>query len=324
MKTIPLLMTLIILTASASKNLSNEMVYETLPSHLILMTKKEIEKKLTELAPNAEHYILYFNPQSTKLTKDSENILPNLIKNTHHKIPSMINIISSHDQNESFDLSVERLEKVERLLSKKGFKHQTLTAQLDNNEMFVFLVSTCCPKQQSTVLLVNNDRKENSILVQNQKESLTLNKPLATVEMTSPEKLPTQVRIMSQTEFDLRFGTLNNMLPNAPKKFRLFFQAQNASLTDESTAQIPIIISEIYQNIPCVVDVIGHTDTIGSKRYNFKVGLKRAKMVAKLLEAQGIDRKNLNLKSYGEENLLIQTPDNVPEAQNRHVEILIK
>jgi len=324
MKTIPLLMILIILTASASKKIANEMIYETLPSHLILMTKKEIEKKLTELAPNAEHYILYFNPQSTKLTKDSENILPNIIKNTHHKIPSMINIISSHDQSESFDLSVERLEKVERLLSKKGFKHQTLTAQLNSKEMFIFLVSTCCPKQQSSISLLNTEKAHNSILVQNKKGALLLDKPLATVEMTSSEKLPTKIRMMSQTEFDLRFGTLNKMIPKAPKKFRLFFQAQNMSLTDESKAEIPNIISEIYQNIPCVVDVIGHTDTVGSKRYNFKVGLERAKMVAKLLETQGVDRKNLNLKSYGEESLFMQTPDNVPEAQNRHVEIWIK
>lgn len=324
MKTIPLLMILIILTASASKKMANEMIYETLPSHLILMTKKEIEKKLTELAPNAEHYILYFNPQSTKLTKDSENILPNIIKNTHHKIPSMINIISSHDQNGSFDLSIERLEKVERLLSKKGFKYQTLTAQLDRNEMFVFLVSTCCPKQQSSISLLNNKKAHNSILVQNKQGALLLDKPLATVEMTSSEKLPTEVRMMSQTEFDLRFGTLNKMIPKAPKEFRLFFQAQNMSLTDESRAEIPNIISEIYQNMPCVVDVIGHTDTMGSKRYNFKLGLGRAKMVAKLLETQGVDRKNLNLKSYGEESLFVQTPDNVPEAQNRHVEILIK
>jgi len=324
MKTIPLLMILITLTASASKKIANEMIYETLPSHLILMTKKEIEKKLTELAPNAEHYILYFNPKSTKLTKDSENILPNIIKNTHNKIPSMINIISSHDQNESFDLSVERLEKLERLLSKQGFKHQTLTAQLDSNEMFVFLVSTCCPKQQSSISLLNNEKTHNSILVQNKKGALLLDKPLATVEMTSSEKLPTEVRMMSQTEFDLRFGTLNKMIPKAPKKFRLFFQAQNMSLTDESRAEIPNIISEIYQNMPCVVDVIGHTDTVGSKRYNFKVGLERAKMVAKLLETQGVDRKNLNLKSYGEESLFVQTPDNVPEAQNRHVEIWIK
>lgn len=306
-------------------NSETETNFEVLPSHLIIMTKEEIEKKLTELPPNAEHHILYFDFESTKLTTDSENIIPKVLKGTEHKLPSMINIITSHDKNESFDLALERLERIDSLLSQKGFKHQHQNEKLDRNEMFLFLVSTCCmKKQQSTVVLVKNKKEENSILIQNKKGELTLDKPSATVDITNPNELPNSFRVMSQTEFDLRFGAVNNALPDATKTFMLFFKPQSTSLTEASKEELSSIISTINNHMPCVVDIIGHTDTVGSKPYNLKLGLKRAKAIGQLLEAQGINKKHLKLKSYGEEVLFIQTTDNVNEPRNQNVEIFIK
>jgi outer membrane protein OmpA-like peptidoglycan-associated protein len=160
--------------------------------------------------------------------------------------------------------------------------------------------------------------------MQNKKGKLALDKPNATIEISSSKKLPNSVRVMSQTEFDLRFGTVNKTLPSSAKKFTLFFKPQSMLLTEESQAHLSTITSTIQQNMPCIVDIIGHTDTTASKSYNLKLGLERAKAVSILLEARGINKRNLKLRSYGEEVLFIQTADNVRELQNQNVEVFIK
>jgi len=48
------------------------------------------------------------------------------------------------------------------------------------------------------------------------------------------------------------------------------------------------------------VVVIGYTDPRGSPAFNSRLGLERAESVAGALAANGIDRKRLFIKSYGE------------------------
>jgi len=310
---------------ASSTNTSNGMVFELSESHLIVMTKKEIEKKISELSPNAQHHILYFNPQRLELTLKSQQSLIQVLEKTHHKLPSMVSIITYHDANEDFDLAFERLEQIDTLLSKKGFQHQNLTNKLDNNELFIFLVSNCCLKQyENTIVLVKNKKQKKSILVHYKEQNTLLDKARATVKLTKKDDAIKNFRIMPQEEYDLRFGHLDAKLPNAPKKFRLFFKPQSTLLTDKSKAYLSKIAKSIHSRMPCVVDVIGYTDTTASNRYNLKLGLARAKTVSKILQAQGIDKKILKLKSYGEEDLFIPTPDNVSEVQNQNVEIFIK
>jgi outer membrane protein OmpA-like peptidoglycan-associated protein len=71
------------------------------------------------------------------------------------------------------------------------------------------------------------------------------------------------------------------------------------------------------------VSVIGHTDTIGTRDYNYQLSLRRARKVADLLASHGVDRNMLDIESHGEDNLLVKTGDQVREPRNRRVEITV-
>jgi OOP family OmpA-OmpF porin len=70
------------------------------------------------------------------------------------------------------------------------------------------------------------------------------------------------------------------------------------------------------------IEVAGHTDNIGSKKYNKKLSLKRAKAVAKLLIKFGINPKMIVVKGYGEDYPLVPNTTSTNRALNRRVEII--
>lgn len=62
--------------------------------------------------------------------------------------------------------------------------------------------------------------------------------------------------------------------------------------------------------------VFGHTDLVGSTRYNHRLGLRRARVVVNYLVAHGVERSRLEaVVSQGETQPLLQTTDR--ERQNR-------
>ncbi len=70
-------------------------------------------------------------------------------------------------------------------------------------------------------------------------------------------------------------------------------------------------------------DVIGHTDTRGSKAYNTRLANCRANAVADSIAAQGINRQQLRVGARSELDPAIATGDGVREALNRRVNITI-
>ena len=70
--------------------------------------------------------------------------------------------------------------------------------------------------------------------------------------------------------------------------------------------------------------VTGHTDTMGTNRANFDLGLKRAMMVRNLLVSAGLEASQIQVTSLGETDLLVHTSDNTPEPRNRRVDIVVR
>lgn len=62
--------------------------------------------------------------------------------------------------------------------------------------------------------------------------------------------------------------------------------------------------------------IVGHTDLVGSERYNYGLGLRRAQAVLEYLVAQGVSRDRLlAVESRGEQDPLVPTASR--ERQNR-------
>ena len=68
--------------------------------------------------------------------------------------------------------------------------------------------------------------------------------------------------------------------------------------------------------------MVGHTDTMGSKSYNYALGGRRAEAVQKMLIEYGIPASQIVAVSAGKEDLKVPTPDGVKNAENRRVRVV--
>jgi outer membrane protein OmpA-like peptidoglycan-associated protein len=67
----------------------------------------------------------------------------------------------------------------------------------------------------------------------------------------------------------------------------------------------------------------GHTDTVGSPELNKRLSEERANAVVNYLASKfGVDRSRLEPVGMGEDQLLIQTGQNVSEPRNRRVTVV--
>jgi outer membrane protein OmpA-like peptidoglycan-associated protein len=111
--------------------------------------------------------------------------------------------------------------------------------------------------------------------------------------------------------------------PAAPARFILYFKDDSEELTPESEVSLLEGFRTIRARGALDISVIGHTDTIGTREYNYQLSLRRARKVADLVAKQGVDRNILDIESHGEDNLLVKTGDQVREPRNRRVEITV-
>ena len=112
-----------------------------------------------------------------------------------------------------------------------------------------------------------------------------------------------------------------DFLPTVSRNIQ--FEFNKAILTFESQNWLDQT-GKYFQSIPHVrISVSGHTDNVGSDRYNMKLSKKRAKAVKKYLVDRGIAKDRFELHWFGKSDP-INPADPDPEkakAQNRRVEI---
>jgi outer membrane protein OmpA-like peptidoglycan-associated protein len=72
------------------------------------------------------------------------------------------------------------------------------------------------------------------------------------------------------------------------------------------------------------IEVVGHTDTVGSEAYNMRLSIRRADVVRDALVALGARREAIATNGVGETDLAVQTADGVREPQNRRSVITLE
>jgi outer membrane protein OmpA-like peptidoglycan-associated protein len=72
-----------------------------------------------------------------------------------------------------------------------------------------------------------------------------------------------------------------------------------------------------------LIDVYGHTDTVGTTASNQRLSEERARAVTNYLVSRGVASGRVRWQGFGETQLRVQTGDNVNEPLNRRVEIKV-
>ena len=176
------------------------------------------------------------------------------------------------------------------------------------------------PSRDIIVLLPDDQGKTGSIVVTSAGVERRLDRPgqTVTVEAGSPPGLPA---VIPGHEVRAIAGPALAALPKPPLRFILYFEHDSAVLTPESQALLKKVLGTIRDRVPVDISVVGHTDTVGKKEYNYALSMKRAREVATILLGKGIDPSVLDVTSHGKDNPLVPTGDQVREPRNRRVEI---
>lgn len=73
-----------------------------------------------------------------------------------------------------------------------------------------------------------------------------------------------------------------------------------------------------------LVNVVGHTDNVGSDEYNMQLSAKRAMAVSNYLALRGVAQNRMAVRAMGEKAPIASNATEAGRAQNRRVEITIQ
>lgn len=72
------------------------------------------------------------------------------------------------------------------------------------------------------------------------------------------------------------------------------------------------------------IEIVGYTDSTGSRQHNIDLSIQRAQSVATYLTSQGIDGTHLSVRGAGPDQPIASNADVNGRAQNRRVEVNLK
>ena len=111
-----------------------------------------------------------------------------------------------------------------------------------------------------------------------------------------------------------------------PENLLIYFDFDKSNFksdlqTDNSITTLKAWLGK-YQG--SMLNVTGHTDSVGTIEYNYNLGLKRAEVVEKYLENKGINTSGMIIESKGKTQPAADNITDTGRAKNRRTEISIK
>ena len=187
----------------------------------------------------------------------------------------------------------------------------------------LFLMSACGPKSM-VVLVPDPDGSVGKISVANAAGSVDIDQPHQHTVVRGAEAAPTEPSPIEPAEVEEIFQAALASQPPPPVHFILHFESGSVDLLPASKQLLPGIVRVIGQRMPTTISIVGHSDTKGDKQYNLALSLRRAHAVQQQLLALGVPAASVEVSSHGEENPLVKTGDNVDNAKNRRVEVVVR
>ena len=145
----------------------------------------------------------------------------------------------------------------------------------------------------------------------------------ATVGGTIGNRLDAQEAAL-RAQLDNRIGIVNTgerLIVNLPQD--ILFATDSASLRPDLQSDLRALAANLQQFPNTVVQVVGHTDNVGSAAYNLDLSQRRAKTVAGVLAGAGVNPGRISAFGRGEDQNVASNLTPEGRAQNRRVEIVI-
>jgi len=104
---------------------------------------------------------------------------------------------------------------------------------------------------------------------------------------------------------------------------KILFAFDKSTLSSDARVNLNKLISILNKYPDTNIEVQGHTDDVGTARYNMALSRRRASAVSSYLSSNGIASSRLTTKGFGESANKVSNSTEDGQAQNRRVEFLI-
>jgi ABC-type branched-subunit amino acid transport system substrate-binding protein/outer membrane protein OmpA-like peptidoglycan-associated protein len=104
---------------------------------------------------------------------------------------------------------------------------------------------------------------------------------------------------------------------------KIKFSSNNNILPEEARVFIKTLAKRFNNSFLIKIDIIGHTDSIGSDTYNKELSLARATQVTEYLIIQGIPRQKIRTRGAGETHPIASNRTKAGREKNRRIEIRV-
>ena len=103
----------------------------------------------------------------------------------------------------------------------------------------------------------------------------------------------------------------------------VFFDTDKSKLRPESHGELDRYVQLLKSNTKLFVEIAGHTDSVGSAKYNVKLSQARARSVMDYLSKKGIPKSRMIATGYGEDHPIATNKTVEGRQSNRRTEIIL-
>jgi outer membrane protein OmpA-like peptidoglycan-associated protein len=107
------------------------------------------------------------------------------------------------------------------------------------------------------------------------------------------------------------------------KAGKVLFDFNKATLKPEAKSQLVGVLQVVKDQPGIRVQIVGHTDGIGSDAYNLKLSQRRAESVAAYMVQNGVPRQSIQTEGHGKRDPVASNATAEGRAQNRRVDITL-
>ncbi len=98
----------------------------------------------------------------------------------------------------------------------------------------------------------------------------------------------------------------------------IYFDLDKSDIRPDAAVELAKIVEVMRENPKMKIDIRSHTDSRASDEYNLRLSDRRAKSTLEWIVKQGIERKRLTAKGYGETQLVNGCSNGVPCTEEEH------